>query len=93
VIEANEFYIVNELKDIGLDNKHIRQILKRFGGWRIYFRKKKSEYEEIRELYKQMKLKGMKRSKAVKILATLFDKSENRIRIITKEQKGLFDEY
>ena len=93
MIEANEFFVVNELKEIGLKNKQIIAFIRRFRGWRIYFRKKKSEYDEIITLYKQMKTAGMQRSEIIKELASIFDKTEHRIRIITKEQKGLFDEF
>jgi pentatricopeptide repeat protein len=93
MIEANEFYVLNELKELGVDNKKIKKILNRFAGWRIYFRKKQNEYEEIRELYNQMRSAGMSRGEAIKELSMIFNKSESRIRIITAEQKGMFDEY
>jgi len=93
MIEANEFYVINELREIGLKENQIKEFLKRFAGWRIYFRKKQNEYEEIRTLYKQMRKAGMSKSEAVKKLSLIFNKSESRIRIITKEQKGLFDEF
>ena len=92
MIEGNELYVLNELKELGIDKKKIKKILNRFAGWRIYFRKKQSEYEEIRELYNQMRRAGMSRGEAVKELASIFEKSESRIRIITAEQKGLFNE-
>jgi len=93
MIEANEFYVISELKEIGLKKNQIKEFLRRFAGWRIYFRKKQNEYEEIRALYNQMKKAGMQRSEAVKELSMIFEKSESRIRIIIKEQKGLFDEF
>jgi len=91
MIEANEFYIINELKEIGLNKKQIRNFMQRFAGWRIYFRKKQSEYEEIRALYKQMRKAGISRGEAITELANIFDKSVSRVRIITAEQKGIFD--
>ncbi len=91
MIEANEFYVINELKEIGLSDKQIKEFLKRFRGWRIYFRKKRSEYQEIRDIYEQMIAIGRSRSEAIKELAKLFEKSESRIRIITAEQKELPD--
>ncbi len=91
MIEANEFYVINELKEIGLNEKQIKEFLKRFRGWRIYFRKKQGEYQEIRDIYEQMIAVGKSRSEAIKELAKIFEKSESRIRIITAEQKGLFD--
>ena len=93
MIEANEFYVLNELKELGIDNKKIKKILRRFAGWRIYFRKKQSEYEEIRDIYEQMIAAGASRSEAIRELADIFEKSESRIRIITAEQKRLLDEY
>ena len=92
MIEANEFYVINELKEIGLKENQIKEFLKRFAGWRIYFRKKQNEYEEIRVIYKQMIKAGMSRSDAINELSVIFNKSKSRIRKITKEQKGLFDE-
>jgi len=92
MIEANEFYVISELKEIGLSEKQIKEFLKRFAGWRIYFRKKQNEYEEIRVIYKQMIKAGMSRSDAINELSVIFNKSKSRIRKITKEQKGLFDE-
>jgi len=89
MIEANEFYIINELKEIGLNERQIREFLSRFAGWRIYFRKKQSEYEEIRALYKQMRKAGISRNEAVKELSNIFSKSVGRIRIITAEQESL----
>jgi len=89
MIEANEFYVINELKEIGLNEKQIKEFLKRFAGWRIYFRKKQSEYEEIRALYKQMRVAGISRGEAIAELANIFDKSVSRVRIITAEQESL----
>ena len=93
MIEANEFYVINELKEIGLKENQIKEFLKRFAGWRIYFRKKQNEYEEIRVIYKQMIKAGISRSDAINELSVIFNKSKSRIRKITKEQKGLFDEF
>ncbi len=92
MIEANEFYVISELKEIGLKENQIKEFLKRFAGWRIYFRKKQNEYEEIRAIYRQMIKAGISRSDAIEELSMIFNKSKSRIRIITKEQKGLFDE-
>ncbi len=91
MIEANEVFIIGELREIGLSDKQIKEFLKRFRGWRVYFRKKRSEYQEIRDIYEQMIAIGRSRSEAIKELARIFEKSESRIRIITAEQKGLFD--
>jgi DNA-binding transcriptional regulator YhcF (GntR family) len=93
MIEANELYILNELKELGIEKKKIREIFRRFAGWRIYFRKKQNEYEEIRDIYEQMIAAGASRSEAIKELADIFEKSESRIRIITAEQKRFFDEH
>jgi DNA-binding transcriptional regulator YhcF (GntR family) len=90
MIEANEYYILNELKELGIDKTKIKDILRKFAGWRIYFRKKQSEYEEIRNLYEQMISAGASRSQAVKELAEIFGRSKGTIRKITSIQGSLF---
>lgn len=91
MIDANEFFLLHIAKDVGIELDKIKKLIEKFEGWRIYFRKKPSEYERIRTLYNQMRSVGISRSEAVKELASIFEKSEGRIRIITKEQKGLFE--
>lgn len=89
--EANESYVVSELIDLGLTKEQIRGFLRKFGGWRFYIRKKKSEYEEIITIYEQMIKQGVSRAEAVKLLSELFEKSTSRIREITKKQERLFE--
>lgn len=91
MIEANEYYIVGKLLELGLTKKQIRIFLASFAGWRIYFRKKQNEYEEIRELYRQMLQAGNTRKQTIKMLSQIFEKSEKRIREITAYQGSLFE--
>ncbi len=91
MIEANESYIVDELSELGVSNEQIRGFLRKFSGWRIYIRKKKSEYDEIRTLYAQITGSGVQRSDAIRKLSEIFEKSESRIREITREQEILFE--
>ncbi len=92
MIEANEYYITKTAEEVGIEDKKIKKLIERFEGWRIYIRKKRGEYERIRDMYKQMTNMGLKRAEAVKRLSSLYEKSESRIRVITAERKGLFDE-
>ena len=92
MIEANELFIIEELQNAGVTNEQIKKILKKFGGWRFYIRKKNSEYEEINTLYKQKIRQGVSRPDSIRYLAELFEKSESRVREITKKQGGLFEE-
>jgi len=91
MIEANESYVIAELMELGLTKEQIRGFLRKFGGWRFYIRKKKSEYEEIVLIYEQMIKQGVSRTEAIKILSELFEKSTSRIREITKKQERLFE--
>ena len=92
MIDANEFFLLHIAKEIGIELEKIKKLIERFEGWRIYFRKKPSEYERIRTLYRQMREAGISRAEAIKELSKIFNKSVSRIRIITAEQKGLFDD-
>ena len=91
MIDANEFFFLNIARDIGIELDKIKKLIERFEGWRIYFRKKPSEYERIRTLYKQMRDNGMSRAEAVKELSRIFNKSVSRIRVITAEQRSIFE--
>jgi len=93
MIEMNDLELIRVCKDIGLAPRQIRKILRSLAGIRVYFRKKPTEYEEIKSLYEQMIAVGTSRSEAVKELSRIFEKSESRIREITAIQKGLFDEF
>ena len=89
--ELNEFYLIEELKGLGVDKELIKKVVKKFNGCRIYIRKKQNEYEEIKAIYNQMKKAGVARGEIIKYLSDYFEKSENRIRVITKSQGSLFD--
>ena len=91
MIEGNDIFLIEELRRCGLNKRSILKFLRNLGGMRIYVRKKKSEYEEIKELYSQLITQGIKRNDAIKRLADLYEKSENRIRAITRYQGSLFE--
>ena len=91
MIDANEFFLLHIAKEIGIEINKIKKLIEELEGWRIYFRKKPSEYERIKTLYKQMRDRGISRSEAIKELSRIFNKSVSRIRMITAEQKSLFE--
>ncbi len=91
MIDANEFYVVERLKELEIDPEKIRRFIETFEGWRIYFRKKQNEYERIREVYRQMRAQGVSRADVVRKLSEIFEKSESRIRYITAEQGSIFE--
>ena len=91
MIEGNDIFLIEELRKHGLSKQAILKFLRNLGGMRIYVRKKRSEYEEIRELYKQLIAQGVKRSEAIRRLAELYEKSEERMRVITRYQGSLFE--
>lgn len=91
MIEANESYIVEKLKEAGVEAGKIRTLLRQFAGWRIYIRKKQNEYDEIRTLYNQMRRTGYTRDQAAERLAELFEKSVRRVKQIVREQGVLFE--
>ena len=91
MIEGNDILLIEELRRCGLNKRLILKFLRNLGGVRIYIRKKKSEYEEIRELYVQLITQGVKRNDAIKRLSELYEKSEGRIRTITRYQGSLFE--
>jgi len=87
MIDANEYYLVETLKELGVEDKKIKKLVEKFEGWRIYFRKK-NQKERIIEFYHQMLNIGLNKETAIKNLSSFFDKSESRIKAILKE----FDE-
>jgi len=91
MIEMNESYIIDDLSELGMNGTQIREFLRRFSGIRIYIRKKKSEYDEIVTLYNQIIENGAKRSDAIHTVSGIFEKSESRIREITRTQEDLFE--
>mgnify|MGYP006872697627 CR=1 FL=1 len=46
MIVANEYNFVEAMKDEGLSEEVIKNLRRKFKGWRIYFRSKVSEYED-----------------------------------------------
>ena len=83
MIDATPDYLLNIL-----DEATFKKVWSHLRGVRIYFPKCKSVHDEIKELYKGMKIE---RADAVKRLASLYEMSESQIRRITKEQGGLFE--
>ena len=72
-----------------IDEETAKKVWRHLRGVRIYFPKCKSVHNEIRELYKNMKVE---KADAVKRLASLYEMSESQIRRIVREQGGLFEE-
>jgi len=84
MIDANEYYLVEALKELGLEEDKIKKLVEKFEGWRIYFRKK-NQKKRIVEFYFQMLDIGLNKEIAIKNLSCFFDKSESRIKAILKE--------
>jgi hypothetical protein len=85
MINANEVYLIDVLQDVGLSKEQINNILRRLAGWRIHIRKNKTENQMIKIFYEAKKELGMEKHKIIKLAASIFNKSENRIREIINE--------
>jgi len=93
MISVNEEIFISSMIDEGIDKKTIKSLLRKFKGWRIYFRNKISEYEDIRSDYKQMIKAYHTRASAVKALAVYYEKSENRINEVISNKRVMQDDY
>jgi len=89
MIVSNEIELIERLRDEGVDLKTIKKVLRSFGGWRIYFRIKTNEKQEIQDTYNSMLQANYTRKQAVETLAEMHDKSIQTIKKITRIQKGL----
>ena len=90
MIVANEFNFVEAMRDEGINIEIIKKLRRRFQGWRVYFRAKKSEYVDIKDDYCEMLANGYSKADSIGILSEYYEKSEVRIKEIVAKQ-GEFD--
>ena len=90
MIVSNEIELIERLKDEGVDLKTIKKVLKTFSGWRIYFRVKANEKQEIQDSYDSMIKANYTRKQAVDMLSEMYEKSTQTIKKITRTQEVLF---
>jgi len=92
MIVANEYTFTQAMLEEGISIKSIKNLRRKFKGWRIYFRDKKSEYDDIKSDYEQMIDIGYIKKDAIAELSCYYDKSATRIKEIVAIQGNLFDE-
>ena len=85
MINANEIYLIDVLQDVGLSKDKIDDVLYRLAGWRIHVRKSKTEQQMIKSFYEEKSRQGMDKREIIKLIASIFNKSENRVREIVNE--------
>jgi len=90
MIIANEEMFVEAMKDKGISRNIIRDLKREFRGWRLYFRTKVSEYEDIKIDYQQMLKAGYTKTDALKTLSNDYELGRERIKDIVAKQ-GEFD--
>jgi len=90
MIIANETLFVEAMKDEGVDVKVINNLRRKFKGWRLYFRTKASEYNDIRTDYWEMLKVGYTKTDALKVLSNDYELGRERIKDIVAKQ-GEFD--
>ena len=90
MIIANEFNFVEAMKDEGIDMEIIKNLRRKFKGWRVYFRAKNSEYDDIKTDYEEMLIKGYSKTDAIYMLGQYYEKSRERIKVIVAKQGVLF---
>jgi hypothetical protein len=81
VIEVNEEYLIDVLKDYGLNDNQIQGIINRFAGMRIYIRKLYPQKLQIKKDYEKL-IKSLPKNEVIKILSSKYEKSVSRIRCI-----------
>ena len=84
MIEVNEEYLVDVLKEYGLSDNQIQNFINRFAGMRIYIRKCHPQKLQIKRDYQKL-IKSLPKSEVIKILSSRYGKSTSRIRTILKE--------
>lgn len=82
MVVANEYTFTQTMLDKGIPLDTIRELRREFKGWRIYFRGKVSEYEDIKSDYKIMLDTGYTRIQAIDALSESYDKTVQRMKII-----------
>lgn len=88
MIVANEYTFTQTMIDKGISLDTIRELRREFKGWRIYFRGKQTEYEDIKADSKAMLDAGYTETQVIKILAKSYEKTEIRIKVILKLEDG-----
>ena len=85
MIQANEIYLIEKLRELGVEEKKIEKLIESFEGWSIYIRKKKREYKRICEIYKKIRKAGVSRTDAIREISKTFEKCIQRVREIVEE--------
>ena len=81
MIEVNEEYLIDVLKEYGLKDNQIQSLINRFAGMRIYIRKCHSQKLQIKRDYQKL-IKSLPKNEAIQILSSRYEKSTSRIRCI-----------
>ena len=84
MIEVNDEYLVDVLKEYGLSDNQIQSFINRFAGMRIYIRKYYPQKLQIKRDYQKL-IKSLPKSEVIEILSSRYEKSTSRIRGILKE--------
>jgi hypothetical protein len=84
MIEVNEEYLIDVLKEYGLNDNQIQSFINRFAGMRIYIRKCHPQKLQIKRDYQKL-IKSLPKSEVIQILSSRYGKSTSRIRTILKE--------
>ena len=84
MIEVNEEYLIDVLKEYGLSDNQIQSLINRFAGMRIYIRKYYPQKLQIKRDYQKL-IKSLLKSEVIQILSSKYGKSTSRIRAILKE--------
>ena len=91
MVISNEVELIERLKSEGVELKIIKKVLRTFAGWRVYFRVKANEKQEIKDTYSSMIEAGYTREQSVKLLSEMYEKSIQTIKNITREQGALIE--
>ena len=91
MVVANEFNFAEAMREEGVSAETIKNLRRKFKGWRIYFRGKVSEYEDIKSDYEEMLQAGYTRTQALEALADSYEKTIQRIKEIVAKQGDLFE--
>ncbi len=91
MIDVNEIYLIEALVSIGVGEKEVEKVLRRLKGCRIYVRDKEMEKKEIVDFVRKKINQGVRKSEVIQLASKVFEKSENRIREIIKDECGKKD--
>ena len=82
---ANEEIFTQSMLDRGVKLEVIQDLRREFRGWRLYFRVKGCQYEDIISDYKSMLKAGYTETSTLKELASVYELSRERIKVIIKK--------